>query len=138
MANAALWCDRYRPPNLAKLDYHRLQADHLKKLIHSNEFPHLFFYGPSGSGKKTRCYCVLKELFGGSVEKLRLNHEQFTTPSNRKLDMTIVVSNYHIEVNPSAVGIQDRVVIQELIKNLATSGKVKQLETRLNSDLVLI
>lgn len=33
-------------------------------------------------------------------------------------------SNYHIEVNPSDVGIQDRVVIQELLKGIAQTHNV--------------
>ena len=31
-------------------------------------------------------------------------------------------SNFHIEVNPSDVGVQDRVIVQELIKSAASSG----------------
>lgn len=33
-------------------------------------------------------------------------------------------SNYHIEVNPSDVGNQDRVVIQELLKGIAQTHNV--------------
>lgn len=41
------------------------------------------------------------------------------TPSKKRLDITTVSSNYHIEVNPSDVGIYDRIVVQELIKTAA-------------------
>jgi replication factor C subunit 3/5 len=37
-----------------------------------------------------------------------------------------VSSNYHIEVNPSDVGIHDRIVIQEMVK---TAAQTQQFDT---------
>ena len=68
--------------------------------MQSGDFPHLLVYGPSGAGKKTRITCLLRELYGPGIEKLRIEHQTFTTPSNKKLDVSTVASNYHIEVNP--------------------------------------
>lgn len=79
-------------------------------------------YGPPGAGKKTRIQCILRELFGLSVEKLRIENQTYVTPSNTKVDIRTVSSNFHIEVNPSDVGVQDRVIVQELIKSAASSG----------------
>jgi replication factor C subunit 3/5 len=55
---------------------------------------------------------------------MKLQVRQFTTPSNKKLDVTIVTSNVHVEVNPSDVGIYDRVIMQELIKEIAQTQQV--------------
>ena len=41
------------------------------------------------------------------------------------MEITTVASNYHIEVNPSDVGIYDYVVVQEIIKEIA---QYKQLD----------
>lgn len=131
----SLWVDKYRPTTLAKLDFHKEQALHLKKLVHGGDFPHLLVYGPSGAGKKTRVMCILRELYGAGVEKLRIEHNHFTTPSNKKLEIVSISSNYHIEVNPSDVGIQDRVVIQELIKNVA---QVNQLDSSSQKDFKVV
>lgn len=120
---------------MAKLDYHKEQATHLKKLVQGGDFPHLLIYGPSGAGKKTRVMCILRELYGSGVEKLRIEHNNFTTPSNKKLEIVSIASNYHIEVNPSDVGIQDRVVIQELIKNVAQTN---QLDTGSQKDFKVV
>lgn len=95
----ALWVDRYRPRELSKLDYHKTQATHLTNLCAQGDFPHLMFYGPSGAGKKTRIMCLLRELYGSGVERLRNEVMNFTTPSNRKVEIMTVSSNYHIEVN---------------------------------------
>ena len=64
------------------------------------DFPHLLVYGPSGAGKKTRIMCLLRELYGAGVEKLRIEHQTFTTPSKKKIEISTIASNYHIEVNP--------------------------------------
>ena len=78
----------------------------------SGDFPHLLVYGPPGAGKKTRVVALLRELYGAGSERLRIEHQNFETPSKKKLEIITVASNYHIEVNPSDVGIYDRVVIQ--------------------------
>ena len=68
--------------------------------VEGGDFPHLLVYGPSGAGKKTRIMCTLRELYGSGVEKLRIEQSHFTTPSNKKVDISTISSNYHIEVNP--------------------------------------
>ena len=45
--------------------------------VESGDFPHLMVYGPSGAGKKTRIMCVLRELYGSGVGKLRIEHMNF-------------------------------------------------------------
>lgn len=48
----------------------------------------------------------------------------FTTPSNRKVEIMTVSSNYHMEVNPSDAGIYDRVVVVDLIKQIAQTHQI--------------
>ena len=43
--------------------------------------------------------CALRELYGPGVEKLRIERQQFETPSKKTIEMTTLASNYHIEVN---------------------------------------
>lgn len=121
----SLWADKYRPKCLSKLDYHKKQAEDIKKLVKNGDLPHLLVYGPPGAGKKTRIMCLLRELYGAGVERLRIEKHHFTTPSNKKIELAALASNYHIEVNPSDAGISDRVVIQELIKTVAQSNQLE-------------
>ena len=63
--------------------------------------------------------CLLRELYGEGAEKLRIERQEFQTPSKKTIEMTTLASNYHIEINASDAGIYDRIVIQEMIKNIA-------------------
>jgi replication factor C subunit 3/5 len=67
---------------------------------------------------------LLRDLFGPGVEKLTLNTRQFQTPGGTKLELHTVSSNYHVELTPSDVGLHDRVVVQDIIKEIAQTQQV--------------
>lgn len=90
----------------------------------SGDFPHLLVYGPSGAGKKTRIVSTLKALYGPGVEKIKIDSRVFLTSANKKIEFNIVTSVYHLEITPSDVGNYDRVVIQDLLKEVAQTQQV--------------
>jgi len=55
---------------------------------------------------------------------LRIEQRTFKTTSNRKIDINVVQSNYHIEITPSDAGNYDRQVVQELLKDIAQTQQV--------------
>ncbi|EMG51089.1 Activator 1 40 kDa subunit [Candida maltosa Xu316] len=120
----SLWVDKYRPRTLDQLTYHDSITHSLRALAKSGDFPHLLVYGPSGSGKKTRIYCTLNEIFGSQVEKLKIDVKNFVTSSNRKLEFNVLSSANHLEITPSDMGNNDRVVIQDLLKDVASTEQV--------------
>lgn len=120
----ALIVDKHRPRSLDQLTYHPELSERLRSLAQSGDFPHLLVYGPSGAGKKTRIVATLKELFGPGVEKIKIDARVFQTTSNRKLEFNIVASVYHLEITPSDVGNYDRVVVQDLLKEVAQTQQV--------------
>ncbi|OLN92119.1 Replication factor C subunit 5 [Colletotrichum chlorophyti] len=122
----ALIVDKHRPRSLESLTYHHELSERLGSLAQSGDFPHLLVYGPSGAGKKTRIVATLKELYGPGVEKIKIDARVFQTSSNRKLEFNIVASNYHLEITPSDVGNYDRVVVQDLLKEVAQTQQVDQ------------
>jgi len=68
--------------------------------------------------------CLLREIYGASVEKVKLEHRTFKTASNKTIEITTLGSNNHIECNPSDAGNNDRFVIQEVIKEIASHGNI--------------
>lgn len=119
-----LWVDKYRPRRLEQLTYHESVTLNLRALALSGDFPHLLVYGPPGAGKKTRIYATLHELFGSQVERLKIDAKRFTTTSNRKLECNVLSSPCHLEITPADMGIHDRVVIQDLLKEVAATEQV--------------
>ncbi|XP_028655139.1 replication factor C subunit 3 isoform X2 [Erpetoichthys calabaricus] len=79
--------------------------------------------------------CLLRELYGAGVEKLRIEHQTITAPSKKKIEISTIASNYHLEVNPSDAGNNDRVVIQELLKTVAQS---QQIQTSTQRDFKVV
>ncbi|CCF59519.1 hypothetical protein KAFR_0H01090 [Kazachstania africana CBS 2517] len=121
----SLWVDKYRPKSLKTLSHSSDLTELLTSLSeHPRDLPHLLLYGPNGSGKKTRCMALLESIFGPGVYRLKIDIRQFVTASNRKLELNVVSSPYHIEITPSDMGNNDRIVIQELLKEIAQMEQV--------------
>lgn len=118
-----LWIDKHKPSKLSQLTYHDSLTTRLTRLCKSGDLPHLFLYGPPGGGKRTRVSCILTAIFGPGAEKRRVTHRTFKVKSPRvDVEVTTMSSPYHIEVNPSDAGNNDRLVVQELIKDIASSA----------------
>lgn len=120
-----LWVDKYRPKTLEDLDYHDDIRRRLESLAKNpSSLPHLFFYGPSGAGKHTRISAFLGALFGPTAHKLKLAQRTFTTPNGKTIDIHMISSEHHMELSPGDAGINDRFVIQDVLKDIASSKNI--------------
>ncbi|BAU01826.1 replication factor C subunit 3 [Vigna umbellata] len=122
-----LWVDKYRPKTLDHVMVHTDIAHNLKKLVKEQDCPHLLFYGPSGSGKKTLIMAVLRQMFGSGAEKVKVENRTWKVDAgSRSLDieLTTLSSANHIEISPSDAGFQDRYVVQEVIKEMAKNRPI--------------
>jgi replication-associated recombination protein RarA len=61
---------------LGQLTFHPELTERLGKMVAAGDFPHLLFYGPSGAGKKTRVNAVLREVYGASVDKVKIEQRK--------------------------------------------------------------
>ncbi|KAG8464094.1 hypothetical protein KFE25_000262 [Diacronema lutheri] len=104
-----------------QLDYHMELSQSLKAMVNRGDFPHILFYGPSGAGKKTRVLALLRDIYGPAVEKVKVEHKQFKVGSTT-VEIPILSSAHHLELNPGDAGNRDRDVVQELIKEIAASA----------------
>eukprot|EP01147_Barroeca_monosierra_P011073 gene11073-3139_t len=120
----SLWIDKHRPKQFEALTFHHGISEQLKTLAASGDVPHLLFYGPPGAGKKTRVYSFLHEMYGKSSDKLKIEHRSFKATPSKTVDITTIASTYHIEINPSDVGIDDYHVVRILLKEIASSPQL--------------
>ena len=72
----------------------------------------------------TTVSALLRELYGQGAEKLKLDKRTFTTPSKKQVEINLITSNYHIEIAPGDAGLNDRFVIQDVIKEMASNKNI--------------
>ncbi|KEG14282.1 replication factor C, subunit 5 [Trypanosoma grayi] len=116
---AMLWVDKYRPKSLEDVELYPELTDVLKRLADSQDLPHLLLYGPSGTGKKTRAMAVLHHVYGPSVYSLRLEHKSVQVTDSKVVDIATLSSPNHIDINPSDAGNYDRVIVMQMIREIA-------------------
>ncbi|RXH81634.1 hypothetical protein DVH24_035055 [Malus domestica] len=122
-----LWVDKYRPKTLDQAIVHQDIAQNLKKLVVEQDCPHLLFYGPSGSGKKTLIIALLRQIFGPSADKVKVENRAWKVDAGSRtidIELTTLSSTNHIELNPSDAGFQDRYIVQEIIKEMAKNRPI--------------
>ncbi|OEL36535.1 Replication factor C subunit 5 [Dichanthelium oligosanthes] len=143
-----LWVDKYRPKTLDKVTVHDQVAQNLRKLVSEQDCPHLLFYGPSGSGKKTLILALIKQMFGAGAEKCVLIARVQVKMENKtwkidtgtrtlEIELAMLSSAHHVEMNPSDAGFQDRYVVQEVIKEMAKNRPIDAKGKRAFKVLVL-
>lgn len=72
---------------------------------------------------QTRIQALLRGLFGKGVDKVKVQHKSFKVKT-KTIEISTLSSNWHIEMNPSDVGNNDRHVVQEVIKEIAQTQNV--------------
>lgn len=135
-----LWVDKYRPKTLDQITVHQDVAQNLKKLVTEQDCPHLLFFGPSGSGKKTLVMALIRQMFGASAEKVKVENKTWKVDAgtrNVEIELTTISSTNHVELTPSDAGFQDRYIVQEIIKDMAKNRPIDSKGKRGHKVLVL-
>jgi len=111
----------------------------LRKLASCEDLPHLLVYGPNGAGKKTRVMAFLAEIYGNGVYKLKQDNWEFkvSPTSSTKVDCSVLSSNYHIDITPAECENYDRVVLQKLIKEVASTQQI-DVKTQKSFKIIVI
>ncbi|ESL08217.1 replication factor C, subunit 3 [Trypanosoma rangeli SC58] len=79
------WVEKYRPVTLDEVVAHDDILSTTKRLMGSDNLPHLLFYGPPGTGKTTTIKACAHYLFG--KERLRANVLEMNASDDRGIDV---------------------------------------------------
>ena len=68
----------------------------------------------------------LQEVYGNGVHKLKAEEREFKVNPNTATttEINIISSNYHLDVTPADAELYDKVVIQKLIKEVASTHQL--------------
>ena len=124
MSEDRLWVEKHRPASLDALEYNTNLKTLLNRVVTCDDFPHLLLYGPSGAGKRTLTRCILQKLFGPGVQKIKSEIKEFKATSSTSTECVIFSSNFHIELTPSEADNYDRVIVNKMIKEVASSYQI--------------
>jgi len=107
------------------VDMHPEITKRLAVMSRHGDIPHLLFHGPRGSGKMSLVRQLLRQLYGPGVNHVTSEKRVVNTSSSKQtVEIDIRVSNYHIEIEPSAAGVNDTFVVQQMIKEMANNGSI--------------
>lgn len=121
------------------LSYNKEISEILIKLACKVNLPHLIFYGPKGSGKKTRVKLFLQRIYGeGEQIKNLIPVTNTLKVNNKTFNFTYSHSTVHIEINPSDYLFRDKVTIQSIIKDVIERRLIFNSDYRFKYTFIVI
>lgn len=129
--------DKYTPKSLKDVVFHTEIYDMLKLISSDKEIPHIIFYGPEGSGKRTMLNIFLELLFDETVHETKNVIYDVTGSGNKTTREPIKQSNYHIILEPKG-NHSDRYLIHDVVKDYARRRPINAHITNKNFKLVVI
>ena len=129
--------DKYTPLKITDAFFHQ---DILKLLNHMSTdeaIPHIIFYGPEGSGKKTIIKLFLEMLFDRNVHKTKDVPYKVTGSGNKAVIEKVKQSDYHITIDPKNNNF-DRYLIHDIVKEYAKRRSLNIFKSNRAFKVVLI
>src|SRR3990170_3969521 len=109
----------------------------LETMSQDESIPHIIFYGPEGSGKKTIIDLFLTMIYGEEVLKTNDSIYKVSGSGNSSTDISIKQSNYHIIIEPNNNNF-DRYLIQDVVKEYAKKVPLNVFTSNKSFKVVLI
>jgi replication factor C subunit 3/5 len=132
-----LLIDKYRPESEDDMFFHKDLVDLLNVMSKDEAIPHMIFYGPDGSGKKTLIKLFLEMLFDKSVHRVRDTSYKVVGSGNKITVEKVKQSNYHIVIDPKNNNF-DRYLIHDIVKEYAKRRSLNVFKTKRAFKVVLI
>lgn len=112
-----LFIDKYRPQTFNDVNFNIEVAKKLKACAQTNDIPHLIIKGPKGCGKNTFANLYIKAKY--NKESIRIRQQKLEIKhASKTIELQLLHSNYHYQIDPSVHGVYDRLIIQGFIKDI--------------------
>jgi replication factor C subunit 3/5 len=115
--------DKYSPKNPTEIFFHKKIIQKLIVISKDVSIPHLLFYGPPGSGKKTLIRLFMEMLFGKSVNRCYDTKYNIIGSGNSPKEVIIKQSPHHIVIKPNNNNF-DRYLIHDIVKKYAETNTI--------------
>src|SRR3990167_878267 len=109
----------------------------LKIMSADDSIPHVIFYGPEGSGKKTIINLFLEMIYDKDVHKLEDCIYKVAGSGNKITEVIVKQSNYHIIIEPNNNNF-DRYLIHDIVKEYAKRRSLGIFKTIRQFKMVVI
>ena len=129
--------DKYTPKVLDDAFFHGELLNMLKTMSTDESIPHMIFYGPPGSGKKTIINLFLEMIYDKDVHQLEDCVYKVVGSGNKITEVVVKQSNYHIIIEPNNNNF-DRYLIQDIVKEYAKRIPLDVFKTKKVFKTVLI
>ena len=110
--------DKYSPKTISDAYFHKDILAMLETMSKDESIPHIIFYGPYGSGKKTLIRLLLELLYDRHVTQTDDTLYTVVGSGNKPTEVMVKQSNYHIVIEPNNNNF-DRYLIQDIVKEYA-------------------
>jgi replication factor C subunit 3/5 len=129
--------DKYIPQDPDDSIFHKDTIEMLKMISKDDSIPHMIFYGPNGSGKKTLIRLFLEMLYDKSVNNLDTVIYNVVGSGNKTTEVEVEQSDFHIVINPNNNNF-DKYLIQYIVKEYAKRDPLTVFGIKRSFKVILI
>jgi len=117
MAEYRLFIGKYAPQSFTDIQFNQAAAQQLIACAQDVNLPHMIIKGGCGSGRKTFANLFIKEKY--HLDHLHINYQSIEIKNTTKtIDLQMLYSDYHYQIEPSLHSVYDRLIVQGFIKDI--------------------
>lgn len=126
MADHRLFVDKYSPESFNDIKFNHDAANKLKACSKAINIPHLIIKGSEGSGRKTFANIYIKARYNLNKNPIKYRTVEIKNGS-KTIELQMLYSDYHYQIDPSTHGVYDRLIIQGFIKDIMQTRPISHI-----------